>query len=69
MGTMIDVLSIAGLHDHGLRVRPREPPPSPSIIPDSHPEHRLGGFRPEVDPDRTAAVNHSMTSGDHWMLI
>jgi hypothetical protein len=40
-----------------------------SNIPKAHPEHRLGGFRAEVDPYRTAAMNHSMTLSDHLMLI
>ena len=58
----------AGLHDRELRACPTEPPTSPSRIASAHPEHRPGGFRPEVDPDRTSAVNHLMTSNDHWML-
>jgi hypothetical protein len=58
MRTMIDVGSVAGLHDHEFLACPIGTPTSPSEIAIAHPEHRLGRFRPEVDPDRTAAVNH-----------
>jgi hypothetical protein len=54
--------------DHRAHAQP-EAPTSPSIIPIAHPEHRLGGFRAGLDPDRAAAVNHLMTSSDHLMLI
>jgi hypothetical protein len=54
----MDVGGIASLHDHELRACPTGTPTSPSEFPSAHPEHRLAGFRPELDPDRTAAVNH-----------
>jgi len=60
---MIGVGVIAGLHDREIRACPYGIPTSPSDIPIAHPEHRLAGFRPEVDPDRTAAVNHLMIIG------
>jgi hypothetical protein len=60
---MIDV-GAAGLHDHELRARPRETPTSPSEIANVHSGHRLAGFPAEVDPDRTSAVTHLMTSND-----
>jgi len=48
---------------------PTEFPTTPPRIATAHPGHRLGGFRAVAGPLRTAAVNHLMTSRDHWMLI
>jgi hypothetical protein len=54
---------------------PRPGPPSTgtptslSIIANAHPEHRLGGSRAEVHPNRATARNHLMASRDHLMLI